>query len=91
MKRIDNKVKLEATGIKIDKAFKNSKENNNLNVGKTAPDATNFKFYSLEEFDNKSNMHLAEFKGVFEKLESFKKTITQKVKSEPCLDFDFDL
>ena len=48
------------------------------------------KFISLEEFDNKSNTHLAEFKGVFEQLESFKKSINKKPKVEAAVDPDFD-
>ena len=95
LKRIEKKVKLEAnlkipSEIKIEKAVKNDKEENKLKGSKTAPDVSNFKFYSLEEFDNKTNVHLAEFKGVFDKLESFKKTITKKAKSKSSFDLDFD-
>ena len=90
-----NKVELEAnlklpSGIKIKKVAKNFKEENQPMEVKTSPDISNVKFYSLEEFDNKTYVHLAGFKGVFEKLESFKSTITKKVIRESSIDFDFD-
>eukprot|EP00092_Neocalanus_flemingeri_P037514 GFUD01040848.1.p1 GENE.GFUD01040848.1~~GFUD01040848.1.p1 ORF type:complete len:1678 (+),score=428.68 GFUD01040848.1:552-5036(+) len=93
LKRLEKKVKLELnmkipSGIKIEKAVKNTKEEKKTKEVKKVPEVSNFKFYSLEEFDNKSNMHLTEFKGVFEKLESFKKSITTEVKSESSFDFD---
>jgi len=40
---------------------------------KPSTSCSDTKFYSLEEFDNKTNNHLAQFKGVFEQLASFKK------------------
>jgi len=77
------------SGIKIEKTSSESKKGSK--VSKKAPDVSNFKFYSLEEFDNKSNGHIAEFKGVFEQLESLKKSISnKKIKSEPSDDLDFD-
>ena len=94
LKRIEKKVKIEAdlkipSGIKIEKASNDIKKE--PKEVKNIPDVSNFKFYSLEEFDNKSNVHLAEFKGVFEKLESLKKDINKKVKIEPSQeDLDFD-
>jgi len=95
LKRIEKKVKIEAdlkipSGIKIEKVSndiikKEPKEEQMI------PDVSNFKFYSLEEFDTKSNVHIAEFKGVFEKLESLKSDINKKVKIEPSQeDLDFD-
>ena len=94
LRRLEKKVKLEADlkiplGIKIEKTTQNIKEKNKTKKCKPASDVSNFKFYSLEEFDNKTNVHLAEFKGVFEKLESFKKTITTKAKTEPSCDLEF--
>merc|ERR1711909_244284 len=77
------------SGIKIEKTSSESKKGSK--VSKKAPDVSNFKFYSLEEFDNKSNGHIEEFKGVFEQLESLKKSINnKKIKSEPSDDLDFD-
>merc|ERR1719369_699599 len=77
------------SGIKIEKTSSENKKGSK--VSKKAPDVSNFKFYSLEEFDNKSNGHIAEFKGVFEQLESLKKSISnKKIKSEPSDDLDFD-
>ena len=58
------------SGIKIEKKSKESKLGSKPT--KKVSDVSNFKFYSLEEFDNKANGHLAEFKGVFEQLESLK-------------------
>jgi hypothetical protein len=94
LKRIEKKVKKEVnlkipSGIKIEKATNDIKKE--PKEEKIIPDVSNFKFYSLEEFDTKSNVHLAEFKGVFEKLESLKKDINKKVKIEPSQeDLDFD-
>merc|ERR1719470_263508 len=94
LKRIDKKVKTEAdlkipSGIKIEKVTTDIKKE--PTEEKILPDVSNFKFYSLEEFDTKSNVHLAEFKGVFEKLESLKSDINKKVKIEPSQkDLDFD-
>jgi len=51
---------------------------------------SDMKFYSSEEFDNKPNNHLAQFKGVFEQLASFKKEITPTVKEEHDSDLEFD-
>jgi len=77
------------SGIKIEKTSKKNKKESM--PAKKVPDVSNFKFYSLEEFDNKSNGHLAEFKGVFEQLETLKKSITnKKVKTEQSDDLDFD-
>merc|ERR1712083_570879 len=96
LKRIEKKIKTEPnisfkvpSGIKIEKTSSESKRGSK--VSNKAPDVSNFKFYSLEEFDNKSNGHIAEFKGVFEQLESLKKSISnKKIKSEPSNDLDFD-
>merc|ERR1711963_160366 len=90
----ENEVKKEVdisfkvpSGIKIEKTSTEGKKGSK--VAKKAPDVSNFKFYSLEEFDNKSNGHIAEFKGVFEQLESLKKsTGNKKIKSEPSDDLD---
>jgi len=96
LRLIEKKVKkenepnqLNRSQIKVEKT-ETLKLEQKYNVGKADSDVSNFKFYSLEEFDNKTNGHLAEFKGVFEQLESFKKTIIPNVKSEPISDSEFD-
>merc|ERR1712129_146975 len=91
MKRMEKKIKIEVEDDQMTAVVKVEKDDEIVKIIKTeADDVKNFKFYSLEEFDSKTNNHLAEFKGVFEQLESLKKTITPKVKEEPSFNFDLE-
>ena len=92
-KRIKTEIDLdfELESVKPVKLDISSKYENVKVKMEPSVDVSHFKFENLNVFDQKNSGHLAEFKGVFEQLDNFKKSLSLSVKKESSLDdLDFD-